>query len=517
MPATLEADLETLAPPGDPDDFVVIEDRPIWHEHWTREGRDENGDLETESVYMGEPELEQVARNCNERIRQTGDFSPFVINHTKDDGSVDPEVIGFVGPMFVGKFGKDKPKAAIYARKIWVFKQDYEKLKKFPRVSVEYWSTKSDPTNGVLDPVAALGASTPELDLGIRYSRNDAGVQVMRYSKVSRFSAESAPGGSNTYVPDGGCDDEPAKKKKTNYEAGGDGAMLSAAALQQILEAFTPVIEAKFQELASSLAPQSPPITDPNALPEEPVEPMPGEMGAEGTAPGPGLEDELPPEGESEGNDDPTDPVDDEEEQAKKYSAEHGSMFKDHASDSLKEPQAVVEGVMDAADDLKKQVTKYQRERDDNLRKFQKEVADHGVTKENYAKLQKENDGFRRDKMRAERYAKILERKTVDGVCLDESEEIKEVMGEYEGGQPMTDAQFDRHMQRYEKYSRVPLNRSLPQDKPQRHDGTPDNEKRERYTKQAIEGVAAARRKGESTTFEIELNKAMAADKTVAA
>jgi hypothetical protein len=551
MPATLEADLETIAPPGNPDDFVVIEDRPVWHEHWTREGRDASGELETESVFMGPDELKQVAENCNERIRDTGDFVPLVINHTKDDGSEDPELIGFAGPFIVDRFGKDG-KATIFAKKFWVFKSDYEKFRKHPRVSVEYWSSKSDPTNGVLDPISCLGATTPELDLGIRYGRTSDGVQILRYAResgfVERYEATAAPGGSNTYVAGlTDCDEDDERHLKYQANEGGNmgsGGPMSAEALNQFVEAMKPVIKAIVEEQVLAMKDPAPDVVDPDAVPTEPMDPMAGDMGEgmPGEDMSPGMEGEMPPGDGMPGEDsspadladtdleagplddddddddfeDDVDVVDDDEEdQPHRYSAAHPP---DAASESLDQPQHLLEGAMSLTEDAKKTVQKYQKERDDSVAKYQKEVAAHRDTVAKYEKLKTEVDGYKLKEMRATRYAKIAALVS-DGVVADPDEEIKDIMGE-NGGQALTDEQFEKHCERMvTKYSRVPINRTLPQDKPEKVklEKATDPKVREKYKKQAIAAVNLARKKGETTTFEAELKKAQAADTESAA
>lgn len=111
--------------------------------------------------------LQRIADNNNKRIKDTGDYCPIVIGHTKDgDHEKDqPEVIGFAGPFKVKKFF-NTGKKALFAR--WrVFKDKVDLLRKFPRRSVELWVSRWE-----IDPISVLGATTPDRDLGlVRLSR----------------------------------------------------------------------------------------------------------------------------------------------------------------------------------------------------------------------------------------------------------------------------------------------------------------------------------------------------------
>jgi hypothetical protein len=254
MPTLADINLDTLRPPGNPADFVVLE-RPMFKEHWTRESRDEDGAVSSESTYLGRDELKGIADRCNERIADTGDFAPIIINHTTDDGQVENEIIGFSGPYRVGTFGNLHPKATIYG-KMWVFKGKEEKLRQFPRLSVEYWCSEENPADGYFDPVSLLGARTPELDLGVHYSKDATGRRLMRYSKEERFRYEAGsagvyPGGGNTSVPKlTGDDDKPNQYSK---ESAGMATTLTPVDIQQIVAALIPVITQQVSEAVAGM------------------------------------------------------------------------------------------------------------------------------------------------------------------------------------------------------------------------------------------------------------------------
>lgn len=279
-------------------EYVIYEDVPVWCEHYSR----------LVDQHFGGDELAKVAERCNERITETGDYSPIVLRHTKEDGANDPPVVGLAGPFKVGTIGKSKPKAAILAR-MRFFKSDIDQVKRYPRVSVEYWFKKSDPTNGYFDPISLLGAETPELDLGLRYSkRTEDGEKCIRYRRTinlgddsgdactdngddtarADYAATAAPGGANTFVPNMSGDDDGKKKRKpgdggamdsVDYDRNGNdsnsgqaGGPLSAAAIAQLVEAMRPVMK----EIVMEMVPTPPPPPSP----EETAEPFSADASA---------------------------------------------------------------------------------------------------------------------------------------------------------------------------------------------------------------------------------------------
>src|SRR5207247_1502041 len=131
--------------------------------------------------------MKKICDNCNERISARGAFTPIVVRHTSDDAPNDPEVIGMAGPFRCGKLADGT--SAIFAR--WrLYREHADKLKKYPRVSVEFWAERKSPSEGYFDPISVLGAETPELDLPLHYAKR-GGQQMVRYQAA-------CPGGSNT-------------------------------------------------------------------------------------------------------------------------------------------------------------------------------------------------------------------------------------------------------------------------------------------------------------------------------
>lgn len=106
--------------------------------------------------------LYQIAENNNRRVRDTGDATPIVIGHTKDNASEDrqPEIVGWAEKFTVKDFFKTGRKAIFVKAKFHADK--INKVKNYPRRSVELWLRKN-----LVDPISLLGATTPERDLGV--------------------------------------------------------------------------------------------------------------------------------------------------------------------------------------------------------------------------------------------------------------------------------------------------------------------------------------------------------------
>lgn len=155
------------------EEFVSIPDVAIFAEHetTTKSGR---------PLRFGPAELKAVADCCNRKIRATGDYAAIAIGHTSDTpGPRDPEVIGFAGPFRLGVLPDGRH--AILAD-FHVFREDFPRLKKYPRRSPELW-VEDAYEDMSLDPICLLGAEAPRLDLGMLYSalRHD-GREIERYS-----------------------------------------------------------------------------------------------------------------------------------------------------------------------------------------------------------------------------------------------------------------------------------------------------------------------------------------------
>jgi len=118
-------------------------------------------------------DLIEISRNNNNRVRETGDPATLILGHTSDDPQA-PEkpAKGFAVNYKVLPFKRDPKTGKI----IYAVHSDYKLRHKhahliedFPRRSVELWWNKKE-----LDPIALLGGTTPERDLGV----------VMRMSRL---------------------------------------------------------------------------------------------------------------------------------------------------------------------------------------------------------------------------------------------------------------------------------------------------------------------------------------------
>lgn len=456
------------------EDFIVLHDVPVWKEHVNRDG-----------IHFGPRELRQVCDNCNERIEDTGDFSPVVLNHTQEDGSSDPEVVGFAGPFRVGTLGNTKPKAAIFAT-LRIYHKDADRLRKFPRLSVEYWANEDEPTNGYFDPISLLGAKTPELDLGIHYSRKAGdGMRVLRYSRVTRFEATS-PGGSNSFPPAGLGDDDDNKKvakddpedevvdeEPEKYEHEDEpeevpqGA-LSEGDIQQLVAALTPLIDEAVDARI--------------AMMKEPAEDSLGQPG----------DDEEEEEEDLEDMED-LDAIGDEE------SAEYDEteLNPDDEDDDMADEKTPP---VDELDDKKKAV-KYAKERDEIKVKYEKEVKARRAAETELTDLKSRVDSIESTGRKAVRYQKLSSLQS-EGYVLDPDEEIIEV-------ESFADDQFDKHCDRIvAKYQRVPLGQ-IPIPPSEKYDGNRKGkaEKYERACEKAKENCLSAAEKGESLDYGRELKR----------
>jgi len=169
----------------------------------THEIEDEHG-----KERVGLSRLKQIIEFNNERAIDRDSFAPLIDGkHTpKPEDAEDaeaPEVLGYAGNYRLGMIGRRNPKWCVYYDE-WHHREDVPRLNKLRRRSVECWE------DGLSDPIAALGAITPRLELGmVRYARNpETGQRVRRYSAA-------LPAGDNTSVPShGGNRKNPVRNQK---------------------------------------------------------------------------------------------------------------------------------------------------------------------------------------------------------------------------------------------------------------------------------------------------------------
>lgn len=266
-----EAELQEIVAEKFPDaEFVTVHDVPVFAAH-------ENKDRDSGRVVRyGRRELEAIAAKCNERILDTGDFAPLCDGHTPTEemiasGAKMPDVLGYVGPYRVGVLGNRHPRWAIYADEHY-HKSEVDRVRRLTRRSPEVWA-EDRIEDRILDPIAALGAETPRLDLGIaRFRRAGDGREVERYSAVY----SNMPAGGNTFVP-----------KAEQYAAGnGDPAMSDLS--PEDVNAIVSAIQAtkQWQWLTDRMAAEE------NAARNDPAEPS---GGPDNTITDPGLPSDQAP------------------------------------------------------------------------------------------------------------------------------------------------------------------------------------------------------------------------------
>lgn len=230
------------------DRFVRIPDVPVFVEHETV--------LRKRKMHFGPKELAALAERCNRRIEETGDYVPLTIGHTPVPGEVkpDPEVVGFAGPFRLGRY---QGKAAILAD-FHVFRDDVERLRKYPRRSPELW-LEENIEDSYLDPIALLGAETPKLDMGLLlYTAERQGRIVERYTAV-------APSATDVFIPE-------------HFEQEDHAMAFSPEDIQQIVQALEQLdwvkwIKEKMAAEASAASQDDPHQYDENGQPSDKIDP----------------------------------------------------------------------------------------------------------------------------------------------------------------------------------------------------------------------------------------------------
>jgi hypothetical protein len=511
MPALAEPPT-IAASPSDKEEFVDMGWFPFFSEHTNRDG-----------VKFDRQALETIVNRCNERIDETGDYAPLVLSHTRDeDPDHVPEYVGLIGPFRLGRIGKRKQRWAIFGQER-VRKEKLQKLREFPRRSVEYWADKNSPTAGFFDPISALpAATTPELDLGLRYEHVG---EKIRYSRVAHNTRKYAamPGGSNTAVPALA----ETQEKPDRYQQGGT---LTQADLLQIVEALRPVIQ---ESVKSEVAAMQPVGADPNGLLTDPTDELDG--GNMGLGDDSDLEDVEDP-GEFAGDDADFDADDEDTEGLEDADAgdqipeEHADMPAEEAdpteqlgekkkdqyarqsSDPLENPMP---------ESLEQQVTRYQKEAGDLRTRYEATAKENGELKTKYQKAEaarRELEG--QNQQLTERLSTVeeSERKATRYQKLREKADLGHVFDideEYEDTKAFDETQFAHHCEhRIAKYQRIPKTLSASGIKPAGPartgaDDHKDAKKRDRYSKQAMDNVARARKENKSLDFKPEFDRLM--------
>jgi hypothetical protein len=195
------------------------------------------------AVSVHKPQLERIAKNGNDRIDRTNDWTPLAIGHTKDGGPEKP-VEGYAGNFTVEPFTNAE------GERVWALYCDQylddedgradERARKFPRRSVELWTGRWQ-----VDPICMLGATSPERDLGllVRYAR-DAGGRV-----VDRIVSLPAP---RAYAKGEGAvaDEKDRKDEKPAKEAKGERAETLPEEPEENPEGQTPDADKKLGDMS---------------------------------------------------------------------------------------------------------------------------------------------------------------------------------------------------------------------------------------------------------------------------
>lgn len=143
-----------------PSKWFTVPDVPLLDEH---ELTGPNG--EPEGI-VDRTVLEEIARNNNRRVIETGDPATLILGHTSDDPrAAEKPAKGFVVNYKVKPFKRDPETGQL----IYAIHGDYKVrpknahlIEEYPRRSVELWLNKRE-----IDPVAMLGGTTPERDLSV--------------------------------------------------------------------------------------------------------------------------------------------------------------------------------------------------------------------------------------------------------------------------------------------------------------------------------------------------------------
>lgn len=142
----------------DPNKWVTVPSVPLLDEH------ELTNDSGQPIATVDRAALEEIARNNNHKVVSTGDPATLILGHTSDDPRA-PEkpAKGFVVNYAVKPFRRLPNGKVVYAihGDYKLRPQNAHLVEEYPRRSVELWWARRD-----IDPVAMLGGSSPERDLG---------------------------------------------------------------------------------------------------------------------------------------------------------------------------------------------------------------------------------------------------------------------------------------------------------------------------------------------------------------
>ncbi|CAK9093030.1 Uncharacterized protein SCF082_LOCUS43762, partial [Durusdinium trenchii] len=509
--------------------FVCHPNRCVFVEHTTKRKTADphTGEERDEPVVYDRSALEAICDRCNERILDTGDFSPLIEGHTPDQYALDrgakqPPVLGYAGPYRVGLIGNKNPRWAIFCDEYW-HRDELPKLEKLQRRSPEVWM-EDRMEDRFFDPIACLGAETPRLDMGLTrfgrffHCRGTDGAMVHKYSAP----AAGLPGANSVYVPGETGDDE-TSRYAADDDSGGQSMALGPDDIRQIVDAIMelPVIQWAQENMeAQGMGTMNDGDGDGDGVPGEadpstpPAPPAPQAPDSPPAAPAP-----APPSGPPAA----PNPMDPEQNSRRRYEAGD----EDEYEDDIPVDPAPAGDAYQPDDEDHDMVTRYMSGDcdDEEMRQYmagkrQRYMSgagdDSGMDAppvdpmpaepptENYSRqnrtLRDRVRQLERRERESTRYSKLME-KRAQGYAFDPDEELRETAD-------MNDAQFARHLQRIERYERAPVNYpALPTPELDRTER--DRERYQRRVNETAEQIARHERKnGREITYDDARRKA---------
>lgn len=445
-----ESDLERIANQKFPGSkYRRVRNRCVFAEHSRkRMVTDPHTGQQTEQLETYDRDaLAAIVDRCNDRILDTGDFAPITEGHTPDEearikGAAMPAVLGYAGPFRLGVIGNRKPRYAIFCDEFHA-KADVPKLDRLARRSPEVW-VEDRMEDRFFDPIAALGAETPRLDMGMSlYALRDG----RRVEKYSAGPIAAMPSGSNTFLPS----DHGERRRESKNQAG-ESSMLSPEDVKSVVDALMQTEQMQWvtQQMGAANAPSGGDAGGPPDAGAPDMGAPPPDAGAPPAAPE--APPAMPPQ-EPDQNAMRYECDDDDKSMMSRYMA--GEMGEDEAGEYLKQKreQYMADASVsapnpgnptDSSSVATPPVSESYSRRQGDL-----QVRYHRVEKEN-RELRARVETIERKERATYRRNKLLE-KAQQGYVFDLDDELT-LTSDY------SDKQFDRHVAGViEKYERAPV------------------------------------------------------------
>ncbi len=161
--AVLQTERDKLSTKGyEPlEPFFILKEGQVWDER------------KNKPINFTKPLLEKIANIQNERIIESGDFTPCIVGHTRreDREEQKQKYVGWASRFEVAEFSRKSDGTVIWGVRAtpWSKPENKVHFENHPRRSVEMWT---DPF--LIDPISLLGATTPRLDLGLHQLHRQA-------------------------------------------------------------------------------------------------------------------------------------------------------------------------------------------------------------------------------------------------------------------------------------------------------------------------------------------------------